>query len=513
MQNATKKITDKIILDKDKFSILNHSFQNSETNKKLKLKYSFLDNYNLFNLKNNIILKINQIQNNQQITNNKLSCLISILFSKLIGSKNYKLFHNHFSILPNKKEPNIKKEKQANAFQDRTKTEINHTERINITNKNIIKKKKVENISLASELEIKRYNLSNQKTKSKENIFVLNNSQIDKNKNNKNIKNENEELYNNSNNNLFRINNNNNNHYNSLNKNSSSDNMNNSKKIFYISNNRKPVTFNEISNNLNVQNNYYCINKDNKNKKNNNNNNNNNNNIDYKKSYSNASNSIQNQMSNNNSINNSINKDKDYNKSNNSENKLNKGPVKIKLNPIEKPILLMNFNENIDKASERSKKNKNKNLNNNNNNMLNNIIDISNNTTPLNERRINYNNIHENKRMSYNGETKNTIDNSNDISDEHMHSFRGKRKFSEAKSEADKNYSHLSESKNKQGFSQKIRGFNFRNNIKFTQKPNSGKMSQISQITNDEIKGGSVRYSNNNGFFGQINSLENEYKQ
>ena len=196
---------------------------------------------------------------------------------------------------------------------------------------------------------------------------------------------------------------------------------------------------------------------------------------------------------------------------NNKYNLFKKNPVnQLKDKSKEKPILLMNFNENIDKASERSKNNKN---NKNNDHLLNNIIDISNNTTPLNERKINYNKIYDNKRMSYNGENTNNIDNSNDISDDHMHSFRGKRKFSEAKSEADKNYSHLSESKNKQGYSQKIRGFNFRNNIKFNQKPNSSKVPQISQITNDEIKGGSVRYSNNNGIFGQINSLENEYKK
>ena len=39
---------------------------------------------------------------------------------------------------------NIKKEKQINNSQGRTKTEINHREKINITNKNIIKKQKNE---------------------------------------------------------------------------------------------------------------------------------------------------------------------------------------------------------------------------------------------------------------------------------------------------------------------------------------------------------------------------------
>ena len=88
-----------------------------------------------------------------------------------------------------------------------------------------------------------------------------------------------------------------------------------------------------------------------------------------------------------------------------------------------------------------------------------------------------------------------------------MHSLRGKRKFSESKSEADRNYSNLSDAKNGQGFSKKIRGFNFRNNITFNQKPNS---SKISQDNYNKIKGGSVRYSNNNGLFAQINSIENE---
>jgi len=491
----TKKIKDKnkYLLDNDKYSFLNHSFQNSEINNKLKLKYSFIENYNLFNLKNNIILKINQIQNNQRITNNKLSYLINILFSKLIGNKKYKLFHNHFSILQNKKYSNIKKEKQINNSQGRTKTEINHREKINITNKNIIKKQKNENFALASEIEVKRYNLSNQKTKSKENIFKLDNS--DNNKNNKNNKNEYEELYNNSNSNLFRINNNNNN-YNNLTKNSSTDNLNNSKKIFCISNNRKPITFNEIStNNLNNQNKYYLNNNDNKNIIIYNNNKKN----DYNKSYTNDSKYIQHQMSNN-SNNNSINKEKDFNKFNNSDNKLNKGPVIIKLNPIEKPILLMNFKENIDKNYEKNKIIKN-------NNMGNNIINISN--SQLNERkRSNNNSKNENERISLKvGDSTNILNNINENSYDDMHSLRGKRKFSESKSEADRNYSNLSDAKNGQGFSKKIRGFNFRNNITFNQKPNS---SKISQDNYNKIKGGSVRYSNNNGLFAQINSIENE---
>ena len=80
-----------------------------------------------------LILKINQIQNNHQKTNIKLSSLINILFSKLIGMQNYKLFHNHFSIIQNKKVQNITKIKIEN-FAERVKTENkqenNNTERL-----------------------------------------------------------------------------------------------------------------------------------------------------------------------------------------------------------------------------------------------------------------------------------------------------------------------------------------------------------------------------------------------
>ena len=490
MKNKTKTKKEEILSDNDKYSILNHSFQNSEANKKFKLKYSFIENFKSLNWKKNIILKINQIQINQQIANNKLSYLINILFSKLIANKNYKLFHNHFSIIQNKKYPNIKKENNDNFFNKRIKTEINqenHSERIT---KNNIKKKKIENISLATEIEIRRYNLSNQKTKSKENIFKLN-EKFDNNKN------ENEEFYSNSNSNLFRMNNNNNN---SLNKNPSTDNLNNQKKMFYFSNNRKPIIFNEISANLNNQNinknNYYYNNIDFKTKTNNQNN-------DYKKVYLNPSNSMNNQIRNNN-INNSMNKEKDGNKSNISENKLNnKGPVKIKLNPIEKPILLMNFNENMNKNTERKI---------NKNNVLNNVINISNNSQ-INESKTskNINNINGNKRLSLNIEdSSNNLNYKNNNGDDYINSIRGKRKFSEARSEADMNYSNLSDAKSGVGYSRKIRGFNFRNNIKFNKKPNSSKMSED---TYNKIKGGSVRYSNTDGIFPQINNVESEYKK
>ena len=97
----------------------------------------------------------------------------------------------------------------------------------------------------------------------------------------------------------------------------------------------------------------------------------------------------------------------------------------------------------------------------------------------------------------------------NENGEKNIDSMRSKRKFSEARSEADSNYSHLSDAKPAMGYSRKIRGFNFRNNIKFNKKPNSSK--KIEDNFN-KIKGGSIRYMNNNDLFGQVDSLENEYK-
>lgn len=245
--------------DNDNYSYhcLNHSFQNLKINN-LKLKYAFIDNIKASNFKKSILLKINQIQNNQLKTNLKLTNLITILFSKFIGSQNYKLIHNHFSIIQSKKIQNILKIKKENISEKKIKTDNskeNYTERI--TNNNTIKKK-IENISLVTESEVKRYNLSNHKMKSKENIFKLSNSEkIGNNSNNKKFKTESNEEFNaSSNNNLFRMNNSNN-YHGSLNKNGSSNNISNSKndskKMFSISNTRKPIIFNDISSNLNNQ--------------------------------------------------------------------------------------------------------------------------------------------------------------------------------------------------------------------------------------------------------------------
>ena len=235
MKNTTKiknKRKEKELdnINENSYQNLYNSFQSSTKNNKLKLNYSFKENFSLSSFRKKIILKINQIQNNQQKTNIKLSSLINILYSKLIGIQNHKIFHSHFSIIQNKKVQNLTKIKKEN-ITERVKTENNqennNTERLK---KNNIKNK-IEKISLASDIELKRYNLSNQKTKSKENIFKLNNEKS------YNIGKEKEETYNISNNNLFRMNNNN--YHNNLNKNPSSDNLNNSKKIFNISNNRK----------------------------------------------------------------------------------------------------------------------------------------------------------------------------------------------------------------------------------------------------------------------------------
>ena len=527
--------------DNDNYSYhsLNHSFQNLKNNN-LKLKYAFIDNIKASNFKKSILLKINQIQNNQLKTNLKLTNLITILFSKFIGSQNYKLIHNHFSIIQSKKIQNILKIKKENISEKKIKTDNskeNYTERI--TNNNTIKKK-IENISLVTESEVKRYNLSNHKMKSKENIFKLSNSEkIGNNSNNKKFKTESNEEFNaSSNNNLFRMNNSNN-YHGSLNKNGSSNNISNSKndskKMFSISNIRKPIIFNDISSNLNNQQNPNSL--DNRKPRNNYINNNSQINKNYKKinnnninintnSNTNHSNSIDlkvkindkfNENGDNNKYsingknqnyshsnynntfnnNNSNNKEKELNlsKSNISESKTNKGPVKIKLNPIEKPVLLMNFNESMDQK--KASKNNN------------NFINVHNSNIIKNERKeIRYNLINDNKRLSLN------IDNAkNDLNftNENGDSIRGKRKFSEARSEAESNYSNLSDAKPAQGYSRKIRGFNFRNNIKYNKNPNS---NNTSEEDFNKVKGGSVRYNNNNdSLFSQINSIENENKQ
>jgi len=527
--------------DNDNYSYhsLNHSFQNLKNNN-LKLKYAFIDNIKASNFKKSILLKINQIQNNQLKTNLKLTNLITILFSKFIGSQNYKLIHNHFSIIQSKKIQNILKIKKENISEKKIKTDNNkenYTERI--TNNNTIKKK-IENISLVTESEVKRYNLSNHKMKSKENIFKLSNSEkIGNNSNNKKFKTESNEEFNaSSNNNLFRMNNSNN-YHGSLNKNGSSNNISNSKndskKMFSISNTRKPIIFNDISSNLNNQQNPNSL--DNRKPRNNYINNNSQINKNYKKinnnninintnSNTNHSNSIDlkvkindkyNENGDNNKYsingknqnyshsnynntfnnNNSSTKEKELNlsKSNISESKTNKGPVKIKLNPIEKPVLLMNFNESMDQK--KASKNNN------------NFINVHNSNIIKNERKeIRYNLINDNKRLSLN------IDNAkNDLNftNENGDSIRGKRKFSEARSEAESNYSNLSDAKPAQGYSRKIRGFNFRNNIKYNKNPNS---NNTSEEDFNKVKGGSVRYNNNNdSLFSQINSIENENKQ
>ena len=85
----------------------------------------------------------------------------------------------------------------------------------------------------------------------------------------------------------------------------------------------------------------------------------------------------------------------------------------------------MNFNENINKNTERKI---------NKNNVLNNIINISSNSQ-INEGRANknINNINENKRLSLNIEDpSNNINYKNNNGDDYIDSIRGKRKFSEA---------------------------------------------------------------------------------
>ena len=452
---------------------LYNSFQSSDYNNKLKLKYSFKQNFRLSNFRKNIFLKISQIQNNQQKTNIKLSSLINILFSKLVGKPNFKLFHTHFSIIHNKKIQNITNIKEGNI-----KTDINQENNNPDRAKCNSIKNKIENISLASDMELKRYNLSNQKTKSKENIFKLDEEKQYKAQ---------EEIFNISNNNLFRINNSN--YHNNLNKNPSSDNFNNSKIIFNISNNRKPIIFNDISTNLKQKNNNNNKISSKKNErdvgfveeK-----------INFKKKHINSSNSNFNTNVNN------INKEKDFNKSNISNKASNNSSMKIKLNSIEKPIVLMNFNNSFDKNGEIDK----------NNNFFSNIINISNNLNEPNDNKENNELVSKNNKFPLKkSENVNNLSYEKENKEVNFDSIRGKRKFSEARSESNNNYSNLLDAKKGQGYSRKIRGFNFRNSIQCNQKINSNK---ISDDNSNKIKGGSMRYTNNNGLFYQINNLDNE---
>ena len=439
---------------------LNNSFQVGCN--KLKQKYSFIEKLNLINFKKTILSKITQLQSNQQKTNHKLSSLISILFSKLIGNQNYSVFHSHFTIFKENKINNNDNEIEKyikNNINIESKQTINNTER-NIDNHNIRNNstvKKIGTISLETELEIRRYTLSNQKTKSKEQIF--------KNKEKRDKKENEDEI--NFYNNLFKINYNNNiinnkkndYYYSSLNKNSSSENLKISKKILN-SDNRKPIAFNEV-NQSNTNKNYFSggINETNKIVFSENNLN--------RRVYINALN-IHNNSCHNINI-----------KSNIPESRSTKGPVKIKLNQTEKPILLINLNENNSDKNKNSKHCKN-------------IMKIYKNSD---DKRLSL----QIEDLSNNKNDNQTINEDNTINNDDI---KIRRKYSESKSEAEINFSHSPDTKHKSGYSRKIRGFNFRNNIKYNKNQNS-------EDEYIKIKGGSVRYDNNGNLFSQINSLEN----
>ena len=439
---------------------LNNSFQVGCN--KLKQKYSFIEKLNLINFKKTILSKITQLQYNQQKTNHKLSSLISILFSKLIGNQNYSVFHSHFTIFKENKINNNDNEIEKyikNNINIESKQTINNTER-NIDNHNIRNNstvKKIGTISLETELEIRRYTLSNQKTKSKEQIF--------KNKEKRDKKENEDEI--NFYNNLFKINYNNNiinnkkndYYYSSLNKNSSSENLKISKKILN-SDNRKPIAFNEV-NQSNTNKNYFSggINETNKIVFSENNLN--------RRVYINALN-IHNNSCHNINI-----------KSNIPESRSTKGPVKIKLNQTEKPILLINLNENNSDKNKNSKHYKN-------------IMKIYKNSD---DKRLSL----QIEDLSNNKNDNQTINEDNTINNDDI---KIRRKYSESKSEAEINFSHSPDTKHKSGYSRKIRGFNFRNNIKYNKNQNS-------EDEYIKIKGGSVRYDNNGNLFSQINSLEN----
>ena len=437
-------------------SNLNNSFQAGHS--KLKLKYSFIEKVNLSNFKKSIISKITQLQANQQKTNIKLSSLITILLSKLIGIQKYSIISSHFSILKMDKvidnNNEINKYIESNLNTESKKTQNNKEININQNNKNNNNSiRKIGTISLETELEIRRYTLSNQKTKSREQKF--------KNKllKDKKEKKEQENCDNNFYNNLFKINLNDNNnenenkkndyYYSSLSKNTSS------KNVKFSHYHRKPITFNDI-NQENNDKNYQTggINEINKIVFSDNNEN--------RRIYINALN-----MHNNSSHN--IN----Y-KSNISESKSTKGPVKIKLNQIEKPVLLINLNEN---NSDKSKDSIH----------YNNIINYSKNT--------------DDKKLSLQIDDLEPENSKNKTIEDIINDDRKiRRKYSESKSEAEINFSNLANMKHKSGYSRKIRGFNFRNNIQYNKNQNS----------EDEyiaIKGGSVRYDNNEKFFSQITKV------
>lgn len=432
---------------------LNNSFQ--IRNNKLKLNCSFNEKVNLSNFKKNLISKITQLQINQQKTNLKLSSLITILLSKLIGIHKYEIISSHFSILnTNKNSSNnsteIKKyieshlNTESNLSQNKAEQEKNKSNNANKTNNNV---RKIGTISLETELEIRRYTLSNQKTKSREQIF----KNKEKKEKNKNLEDKDINFYNN----LFKINNdskdNNNNsienkrsnyYYSSLNKNSSTENIKISKNAF----DRKNINFNEMNQN-NINKNYYSggINEMNKIVFSENNEN--------RRIYINALN-IHNNSSH--TINN--------NKSIITESKSTKGPVKIKLNKTEKPVLLINLNENNSNKSNNSNNDKN-------------IIDYS-----------NYSN---NKKMTLQIDISDTSK-KNKTLDENINNedIKRRRKYSESKSEAEINFSQLSDEKRKNIYSRKIKGFNFRNNIKYRTR------EQNSEDDFTKIRGGSVRYEN-----------------
>ena len=466
-----KKIYNKklsILNDNMHFSNLNNSFQVG--NNKLKLKYSFIEKVNLTNFKKSIISKITQLQINQQKTNLKLTSLISILLSKLIGDQKYTIFNTSFSIIKAKNNEGNKADEMKQYIDSHLNTESNKdknkTEKENEKNDNKTKNKnnvrKIGTISLETELEIRRYTLSNQKTKTKEQFFK---NKEKKEKNKKLEENKDINFYNN----LFKININEDNniienkrndyYYNSLNKNSSSENIKISKNIFdNQSSNKNRINFNEI-NYKNANKNYYSggVNEVNKIMFSENNEN--------RRIYINALN-IHNNSSH--SINNI--------KSNISESKSTKGPVKIKLNKTEKPVLLININEN----------NSDKN---NNSNHYTNIIDYSNYS--------NDNNLSSKEENEANTISKNNtldVNNVNINNDE----FKLRRKFSESKNDEIVNFSDLSDDKRKNSYSRKIRGFNFRNNIKYNNKEHN------TEDNFSKIRGGSVRYES---AFSHINSI------
>lgn len=416
---------------------LNNSYQSTNNIIKRKYKHHFFEP-TISDFKGKIFFEIKKIHKNIQKTNVKLTSLISIFFSKLIGCQKYKSTNQFFSILSSKKETKDDEENKCDLKKSKNK---NKDKENTIQGDNM----KLETISKELDFQIKQYNLSNKKSKTKLNKFNDKNSI-----NNEEIENVIEPMEKEVKN-IFLLNN-----ENIYKENNNTDNSGIENQLNSIESNRStnPINFNEIKNNL------FCLNNKNKN------------------FYSTKEDFKRNKTE---YIDGKIIKNKLNINKRNIENKQNKNQLKIKINALEKPVLLMHFNDSDTNLNLSNKMKENS--------MKNNIISLAQNLSPKVEKtNLNLNNN--------NQESKN---------------IKPRRKFSESKSGFENKYTNILKNNNEQVYSRKIKGFNFRNNIQnFNKRPNTSKFCQDSY---NKIKGGSVRYTNKGNFLSQMeDSLENDYK-